>query len=274
MKFINQEKFKDNYGIYGIVNKINGKTYIGQTGERFLRRYWHHQWKLKNGSHDNKYLQESWNKYGEDNFDFVVIEVVSNRSVLDELEIKYINKYKSNNQSYNMLLGGRGRRGFAMSENAKKIIGDKNRQHMLGAKHSDETKRKMSQIRMGIHVNKKTDILNKDIVIQIKTLLINGKKATEIAKELNIDYKLINNLIANNTWKSVVVDGWDEYRANRKTYKRLTKKDHKEIYRLHFDEGYTEIQLAEMYNRTVDMIKKILKDNSNKVYDNPVPSLN
>ena len=107
MNFINQEKFKDNYGIYGIVNKINGKTYIGQTGERFLRRYWHHQWKLKNGSHDNKYLQESWNKYGEDNFDFVVIEVVSNRSLLDELEIKYINKYKSNNQSYNMLLGGR-----------------------------------------------------------------------------------------------------------------------------------------------------------------------
>ena len=38
MEFINQEQFKDNFGIYGIVNKINGKIYIGQTSERFLRR--------------------------------------------------------------------------------------------------------------------------------------------------------------------------------------------------------------------------------------------
>lgn len=58
-----------------------------------------------------------------------------------------------------------------------------------------------------------------------------------------------------------------------KTYKRLTKNDHKEIYRLHFDEGYNVFQLAEMYDRTIDMIKLILKDDSNKLYDNPVPSL-
>ena len=145
---------------------------------------------------------------------------------------------------------------------------------MLGTKHSEGTKRKMSQARNGRHVDRKTDILNKDIVKQIKLMLIDGQKAGKIAKDLNIDYKLINNLIANNTWKTIVVDGWDEYRENRKTYKRLTKKDHKEIYRLYFDEGYSELQLAEMYNRTIDMIRIILKDDSNKLYDNPVPSLN
>ena len=93
-----------------------------------------------------------------------------------------------------------------------------------------------------------------------------------MAKELDVDYKLINNLISNNTWKTVVVDGWDEYRSNRRTYKKLTKKDHREICRLHFEEGYTVVQLSEMYNRTIDMIKLILKDDSNKLYDNPVPS--
>lgn len=273
MKFINQEKYKDNYGIYSIVNNTNGKIYVGQTSQNFLRRYWHHRWKLRDNSHDNIYLQNAWNKYGEDNFDFAVLEVVTDIHLLDELEIKYIDQYKRQNKSYNMLLGGGGRRGYSMSETTKKKIGNKNRQHMLGTQHSEETKQKMSQIRSGKHVNRKTDILNEDVVKQIKILLINGNKASDIAKELNIDYKLINNLIANNTWKTVIVDGWDEYRKNRKTYKRLTKKDHNKIYRLYYKEGYDETQLAEMYDRTVDMIKIILKDDSNKLYDNPVPSL-
>lgn len=216
MKFINQEQYKDNYGIYGIVNKVNGKTYVGQTGERFLRRYWHHQWKLRKNSHDNSYLQKAWNKYGEENFDYIVLEIVTNVNLLDELEIKYIDQYKQKNKSYNMLLGGGCRRGFPISENAKKTIGEKNRQHMLGTKHSEETKKKMSQTRSGRHIDRSTDILNQDIVAKIKIMLINGKKASEVAKELDIDYKLINNLIANNTWKTVVVDGWDEYRKNRK----------------------------------------------------------
>lgn len=273
MEFINQEKYKDNYGIYGIVNKTNGKVYVGQTGERFLRRYWHHQWKLRDNSHDNTYLQNAWNKYGEDNFEYVVLEVVEDSSLLDELEIKYIDYYKKSDLSYNMLLGGGGRRGFKMSENTKKLIAEKNRQHMLGTKHSEETKKKMSKTRTGKRINRNTDILNENIVRSIKLLLISGKSASEVSKELKVDYKLINNLISNNTWRTVVVDGWDEYRNNRKTYKRLSKNDHKEIYRLHFEEGYTEIQLSEMYNRTVDMIKLILKDDSNKLYDNPVPAI-
>lgn len=274
MEFINQELYKDNYGIYGIKNKINEKVYVGQTSERFLRRFWHHQWKLRNNSHDNMYLQNSWNKYGENNFEYFVIEVVNDSSLLDELEIKYIDYYKKLNKSYNMLLGGGGRRGFPLSDNAKKIIGEKNRQNMLGKKHSKSTKQKMSIVRTGKRVNRKTDILNVKLVKDIKNLLISGKTASEVSKILDVDYKLINNLIANNTWRTVIVDGWDEYRKNRKTYTRLSKKDHKEIYRLHFDEGYDKYKLAEMYSRTVTMIEKILKDDSNKSYDNPVPSSN
>lgn len=274
MDFIDQEIYKDNYGIYGIKNRINEKVYVGQTSESFLRRFWNHQWKLRNNSHDNIYLQNSWNKYGENNFEYFVIETVNNPSLLDELEIKYIDFYKKLEKSYNMLLGGGGRRGFPLSDNVKKVIGEKNRQNMLGKKHSEETKHKMSIVRTGRHVDRKTDILNIELVKEIKQLLINGKTASEVSKILDVNYKLINNLISNNTWNTVNVDGWDEYRKNRKTYTRLSKKDHKEIYRLHFDEGYDKHKLAEMYNRTVTMIEKILRDDSNKPYDNPVPSSN
>lgn len=272
MEFLDQDIYKDKYGIYGIKNKINEKVYVGQTSERFLRRFWHHQWKLKNNSHDNIHLQSAWNKYGEENFEYFVIEIVDDPNLLDELEMKYIAFYKNIDKSYNILSGGGGRRGVPMSDNAKKLIGKKNRDHMLGKKHSDLTKQKMSMSRTGQHVDRKTDILNNELVIKIKKLLISGVTASEIAKTLNIDYKLINNLIANNTWRTVIVDGWDEYRKNRKTYTRLSKKDHQEIYRLHIEDGYNKYQLAEMYNRTVTMIEKILKNNSNKLYDNPVPS--
>ena len=272
MKFINEELYKNNIGIYGIKNLINKKVYVGQTGERFLRRYWHHQWKLRNNSHDNAHLQRAWNKYGENNFEYIVLEIVDDVDLLDKLEIKHINHYKQNNKSYNMLLGGGGRRGLPLSEQAKKIIGEKNRQHMLGYKHSEETKRKMSKIRTGRRVDKSTDILNPNLVKQIKLLLINGKTAKEVSDELSVEYRLINNLISNNTWKTVFVDGWDEFRKNRPTYNRLTKYDHYKIYKLHIEENLNKHELADMYSKTVKMIEKIFRE-QRKLYDNPVPSL-
>lgn len=274
MEFIEELKYKNDYGIYGIVNKINSNTYVGQTSQSFQRRYWHHCWKLKDNSHDNIHLQQAWNKYGEENFQFIVLEVVTDKSLLDDLEIQYISDFKEKGKSYNMLLGGGGRRGFKMSEHTKELIGKKNRQHMLGTKHSEETKNKMSQIRTGKRIKRKTDILDENIVRKVKELLIAGISASQIAHDLSINYKNINNLISNNTWKSVAVDGWDEFRENRKTYKRLTKKDHANIYALYHNNEYTDYQLAEMYDRTVDMIRLIIRDDSNKSYDNPVPSLN
>ena len=50
---------------------------------------------------------------------------------------------------------------------------------------------------------------------------------------------------------------------NRKTYHRLTKEDHAEIYRLHIEEGYTKKELSKMYNRTDKMIAKIFKEQEN-----------
>lgn len=269
MIFLEENKYKNKFGIYGITNKINGRTYVGQTGENFQRRYWHHQWKLRNNCHDNSHLQAAWNKYGEENFEYFIIEVVDDKSKLNDLEIAYIANYKSIDKSYNMALGGVGKRGVPMSEKSKQIVGQKNREHMLGSKLSQETRDKMSRTRTGMTVNKKTDRLNKNSVKIIKQMLINGLSATEVSKKLDIDYSLINNMISNNTWKNVIVNGWDEFRHSRKTYQRLSKKDHKEIYRLYHDEGYTEKELSKKYNRTIDMIKIILK----KSYDDPVPSL-
>lgn len=102
-------------------------------------------------------------------------------------------------------------------------------------------------------------------------MLINGISANDISKQLSIKYSLINNLISNNTWRTVIVDGWDEYRKNRNTYHRLSKEDHQNIYRLYIEQNYDKQELAKMYNKHISTIDYILKTQS-KVHDNPVPS--
>ena len=59
-------------GIYCIKNTVNGKRYIGSTKNLYIR-YKHHMSDLRNGTHINKYLQNSFNKYGESAFIFEII---------------------------------------------------------------------------------------------------------------------------------------------------------------------------------------------------------
>lgn len=271
IQFIDELKYKNCFGIYGIKNKINSKIYVGQTGESFIRRYWHHNWLLKNNKHDNRHLQSAWNKYGESNFIFYVIEIVDSKSLLDDLEIKYIKYYKELKLSYNILDGGGGHLGVPINENAKRIIGEKNRKNMLGKKHSEKTKIKMSIARKGKHQHRSSDKITENDAYNIKKLLIQKYTPSQVSKILHIDYKLINNILSNNTWSHVHVDGWNNFLNGRKTFTRLSKADHKEIYRLYTEKNMNKYELANMYGKTVKMIEKIIRDQ--KSYDNPVPSL-
>ena len=96
MNFKEETKYKDRIGIYQIKNIINGKLYIGQTKDRFIERYWNHTWKLRNGTHENKHLQKSFIKYGEDNFEFSVLHILNDFENIDDLEIYYISLYDFN----------------------------------------------------------------------------------------------------------------------------------------------------------------------------------
>ena len=145
MIFVNEGQDKNLKGIYSITNKSNGKMYIGKTEDRFIERYWNHRWKLKEKRHENKHLERSWNKYGSGNFEFNVIHRLRENEEINELEKRYIERYGSNRNGYNMTLGGEGAPGFYLDENARKIIGEKNRIHGIGRKVSEAAKQKMSK---------------------------------------------------------------------------------------------------------------------------------
>lgn len=98
--------YKKIIGIYCIENKINNKKYIGQSVD-IKSRWSKHKNELESNIHHNQYLQQSWNKYGKENFKFYII-IECSKSELNELEICYIKKFDSINKKYgyNLTKGG------------------------------------------------------------------------------------------------------------------------------------------------------------------------
>ena len=60
-------------GIYCIENKINNKIYIGSS-KNIYQRLLKHFALLRHNKHQNAHLQSAWNKYGEINFEWLVLE--------------------------------------------------------------------------------------------------------------------------------------------------------------------------------------------------------
>jgi len=78
-------------GVYKITNLVSNKIYIGSSKD-IPKRWKQHISGLNNNKHTNSHLQRSWNKYGEVNFKFEVIDIVNDQNDLITLEQKWINE--------------------------------------------------------------------------------------------------------------------------------------------------------------------------------------
>jgi group I intron endonuclease len=134
--------------IYTITNKTDNKTYVGQTVQDVELRWKDH---LKRGS-NCRYLKSAINKYGVDNFVFKLVCITFDDK-LDDMEIQYIEKYKSLvPNGYNLRRGGNSGRHHTetkqkISETLKMryqngLVPPRNQ---LGIPHSEITKKKISE---------------------------------------------------------------------------------------------------------------------------------
>lgn len=180
-------------GIYKITNIINNKVYIGQSNW-LKKRIGCHKNKLRKNIHENSHLQTSWNKYGEENFIFEIIEICE-ESLLNEREMYWISFYNSSSKDsgYNKSLGGDGNRGYKHTEETKKKMRENHanfereknpmykksvrdfmteeeyeiwrknislsrigeKNHFYGKHHSEETKEKISRAKREKYIEKK-----------------------------------------------------------------------------------------------------------------------
>lgn len=148
----NSKDKKRKSGIYKITNMINNKIYIGSAVD-FYDRFSHHRKRLRGGYHSNTHLQRSFDKYGENNFIFEIIEIVEDKSMLLDREQYWLDYTKcyDRNIGYNIAKNARSPMlGVKLSDEQKKRISEIHK----GKSLSDEHKKKMSESQKGI---KKSD---------------------------------------------------------------------------------------------------------------------
>lgn len=110
-------------GIYAILNLLNGKRYVG-SAVNLERRQQGHFRDLRNGKNGNSYLQNAFNKYGNDAFGWIVLKYVEDLKMLLVWEDLYLKIYWPMGLLYNSC----------------PTAGS-----TLGYKHTEKTKQKMKK---------------------------------------------------------------------------------------------------------------------------------
>ncbi len=168
-------------GIYQIRNVHNNKIYVG-SAKNLNIRWNHHRHHLRHGDHFNKYLQRSWDKYGEDAFVFEIL-LICDPSMGLFYEQRFLDHWKP---QYNICIEARSRLGIKVSKETRRKISaalrsrapaseetrEKLRQANLGRRHTDETKRKLRQ--MARDKNQKPPVRNRKLTNEEKAHISAG----------------------------------------------------------------------------------------------------
>ena len=210
-------------GIYMIQNKLNNKMYIGQAVD-IEKRWGDHRRGLRGGYHDNKHLQNSWKRDGEENFEFTFLLECeeSNLNMYEEYYIFELMTYDPR-VGYNKNYGGKSGRptketkrklsesckGKQLSEEHKRKLSESTKGKQLSEEHkrkiseaekgkqlSAETKRKISESRKGKQLSEEHKRKLSKPVVQIdpttNKIVRVWKSSTEAGRQGGFDHGSIS----------------------------------------------------------------------------------
>lgn len=175
--------FPSNFFVYCYKNKINDKCYIGKTNNIVARKAKHRRLSFVEKSPLPFY--NALRKYGEDNFDFTILDSFYLEDIIFDLEKFHIKNNRSNQSDYgyNLTAGGEGSSGMRHNENQKKANSLR-----TGAKNGN---------------SRLTDELCFSIFDDYKS---GNHSMSELSSKYNVSSITIERLLSGKSWKYLNLD--------------------------------------------------------------------
>lgn len=268
-------------GIYEILNKVNGKRYIGKS-KNTKSRWQQHRSSLRGGKHHNVHLQRAWDTYKEESFSFCVLFENDNNTVLNEKEKYFIKKFDSTNidKGYNLTHGGDS---FEVTDEARdKLRG-------LGSQLTYEDVR---GIKLALYclMDRKDICSQYNIKKNILEDIAQGANFTYVCEELNDEIKGLKKRLIDerdeqilkhyDSGKSIVEIvrkmGLTSSIVEKVVYKQRDvktqdkyKKIFDEVHRLYYEDGIKKYQISKQLGISPSTVGRYLSGSNNPYKDPP-----
>ena len=231
-------------GIYLIENDSNHKKYIGQS-KNIKDRWRRHQDGLRNGRHENRYMQRAYN-LGQ-TFSYSVLEECQ-ESELNEMERKWIAHFQSNDykKGYNLDDGGNAGKTFS-AQNLALRRGKESPNY--GRKASQKTKEKQRQAALG-----KNNKLSLSDVEQIKVDFLNGATIRQLAEQHGVRVSTIGKITTCKNWVWVLPELNEKIATKISNDRKQLIKDVENSYKA----GKSMKEICREYDITYAVVHKIL----------------
>ena len=161
-KVYNNNELKDKVGIYQIRNTVNNKIYIG-SAVNLKKRFNTHLNKLKTNIHENSKLQRAFDKYGEQNFIFEIIEFVEDKNKLLEHEQYWIDRFNIVKEGYNICPTAGNSLGRVVKQETRDKMSKNNARYWKGKKVPEHVRQnliKSLKSRTGSKNSKAVSVIN------------------------------------------------------------------------------------------------------------------
>lgn len=201
---------RENYVIYCATNKVNDKSYIGQTFQFEKRRHDHFK-KSEDKGHKRPFHAALQN-HGRENFEWRILEEVDSLEAANEAEefyIGYLNTLYPN--GYNLVPGGNNKRLLPITKERIRdklkvvgsFVGKRGKDHPnFGRKQTEEWKLAQSESKAGSK-GPNTKLTEKQVV-EIYKMGLDGYYATEVKEIFNCGRSTVLNIYKRKSWKELL----------------------------------------------------------------------
>lgn len=187
-------------GVYGI-SSFDGRWYVG--GSNNIRQRWaEHRSTLKHGKHHSQDLQAVFDLRGLDGVEIVVLEVVTDPSLLREREQHHMDRLSAVASGFNIEPKAV-KRGMRTTDEvrARISVAKTGKKQRPGRRQSDEWRRKIAEGRSGDR-NWRAKVTSED-VRAIRHAASTGTTARDLAARYGIHPTSVAAIVSRKTWASV-----------------------------------------------------------------------